>query len=328
MARDEEATWKQRGRKLLFWLIVLEIVGVLVFIAGLAIGESSRPTFMLIYAPRQPLLVVTVLGAALAHLTKRRVRVLQIVNVLLSLVVLFPVMGMHVGWSRSPSTDKKPIRLASYNVYFGKLNRQELMNELLAMDVDILLIQAPHESMAKRLKERFPDRNIEFFDDHVIVTRFKIREMIKPKPINEDVTSKWVGYILETESGPLDVYNVHPFSPRYALLGADMEPNIDSRELQIDGAVQAAQAGGTPFIIAGDTNLPPWSGIGRRRLGPLTDAWDEVGFGFGYTFPAKRPWMRIDRAFGEGVRFLEMHVGKLGQSDHRPIFVTFEITNR
>lgn len=316
---------RQRWRRLLFWLIVLEILCVLLFIAGLWIGEASRPTFMILYVPRQPLLVVTILGALLAPLARRRVRTLRAINVVLSLVVVIAVMGLQLNWSRAPSPGRTPIHLASYNVYFGKLNRLELMNELVAMNADILLIQAPHESMAMRLKERFPDRSIEFFDDEIIVSKFKIREVIKPKPISEDVTAKWVGYILETDSGPLSVYNVHPFSPRYALLGADMESNVDNREMQIDSAVQAAIAGGPPFLIVGDTNLPPWSAIGRRRLGALTEAWSEVGFGFGYTFPAKRPWMRIDRAFGEGVRFLDMRVGPLGQSDHRPIHVDFEI---
>ena len=67
------------------------------------------------------------------------------------------------------------------------------------------------------------------------------------------------------------------------------------------------------------------SGIARKSFEGLKDSFAEAGFGFGYTFPAKRPWMRIDRAFGRGVRFTGSRVGPLGASDHRPIFVDLEV---
>ena len=48
--------------------------------------------------------------------------------------------------------------------------------------------------------------------------------------------------------------------------------------------------------------------------------------GIGYTFPAERPWMRIDRVLGaDGVRFLSAEVGARGASDHRSLRVRFEL---
>ena len=327
MPPASESIWKRRGRKALFWLIILQMIGVVAFIAAILVAEETRPSFIALYAPRQPLIAVAALALVLTPLTQRRVKVLAAAQLVLCLVVLFPVMGLHLGWSRTP--EEKVIRIASYNVYFGKMNRPVLMEELAAIvrDVDILLIQAPHESMPAKLRERFADRRVEHFEDFVIISRLPIRELIKPKPIAEDVRAMYAGYVVEAEAGPLTVYNVHPFSPRHGLFSDEMDTNIDNREKQIDGAVEAAKANGAPYVIIGDTNLPPLSGIGRRRLTGLTDAFEQVGFGFGYTFPAKRPWMRIDRAFGsEGIRFLDFHVGPLGESDHRPIFVSFEVT--
>ncbi|HVJ88805.1 MAG TPA: endonuclease/exonuclease/phosphatase family protein [Labilithrix sp.] len=322
-----EPVWKRRGRALLYWLIVLQMFGVVLFIGGLYVAEATRPTFMALYTPRQPLIVVSALALLLAPVTRRRVRALVVAQIVLCLIVLFPVMGLHLNLKRSP--EKKAIRLVSYNVYFGKLDRVQLMNELAAMDVDILLIQAPHESMAARLRERFPDRSVEHIDDLIVVSRFKLREVIKPERIDKKIAPMYASYVVETDMGPLGIYNVHPYSPRHALFGGEMAINLEQRERQIEAAVLAAKADGAPYLVVGDTNLPPWSAIGRRHFEGLTDAFEDVGFGFGYTFPAKRPWMRIDRAFGsEGIRFLNVRVGPLGASDHRPIFVDFEIVKR
>lgn len=322
-----EPSWKRRGRALLFWLVVLQMVGVVVFIGGLCLAEDTRPTFILLYAPRQPLLLAAGVALLAVPFTRRRVKLLGGLQLALCLVVLFPVLGLHLGWSRAPKG--KVIRVASYNVYFGKMNRPVLMDELaeIVRNVDVLLIQAPHESMPEKLRQRFSDRNVEHYEDFVIITRYKIRELSKPKAISEDVRAMYASYVLETEDGPLGVFNVHPFSPRHALFTDEMNDNIANRERQIEGAVEAAKADGGPFVVIGDTNLPPFSAIGRRHFAGLTDAFEDVGFGFGYTFPAKRRWLRLDRAFGsEGIRFLDFRIGPLGESDHRPIFVDFELT--
>jgi endonuclease/exonuclease/phosphatase (EEP) superfamily protein YafD len=122
---------------------------------------------------------------------------------------------------------------------------------------------------------------------------------------------------------------VHAYSPRHALFG-DREPGNDiaQRDGQIGAAVAAARSDVPPFLIAGDTNLPALSAIGRRHFSGLTDAFADVGLGFGYTFPSKRPWMRIDRALGsDGVRFADVRVGPPGASDHRALFVDLELAS-
>ncbi len=326
-----EAPWRSRARRLARWLIALELVGFALYFGALLLGETSRLTMIALYLPRQPLLLVAACGALLAAFARWPLRgnpvlgkrVLVAVHVILVLVVLFPVMGLTLGRARD---SEHRIRLATYNIYFGKLSRSALLDEIAAMDADIILLQATYDSLGD-MKQRFPDRSTHRADDFVIVTRFKILSVEEPPPLADGELPKFVGYVLETPSGPLRVYNVHPFSPRHALFGDhEADKNITNREAQIEAAVWSARNDGPPFIIAGDTNLPPGSAIGRRHLGGLTDAFDEVGFGFGYTFPAKRPWMRIDRAFAdERIRFLDARVGPRGASDHRPVFVDFEL---
>ncbi|MDB5212873.1 MAG: hypothetical protein JWO86_800 [Myxococcaceae bacterium] len=327
MAAATKESNPARLRRLLFWAIVVELVGLAVFVAALLIGERSRLLLIALYVPRQPLLVVTVLGAILAPLTKRRVRLLVALQVVAVLVVLFPVMGLKLGSTRS---SQFPVRLATYNVYFGKLGRPALLDELAAMPADIIVLQATYDSMEDRVRQRFPDRSINHVDDFILITRYKILSVEEPPPLPDGAPSKWVGYVLETDAGPLRVFNVHPFSPRHALVQDEQTAeNTRDRELQVALVVAAARRPGPPFIIVGDTNLPALSSIGRRHLAGLHDAFDDVGFGFGYTFPAKRPWMRIDRALAaEGIDFVDVRVGKLGASDHRPVFVDFDVEAR
>jgi endonuclease/exonuclease/phosphatase family metal-dependent hydrolase len=326
-----DSPWRSRARRLARWAIAIELVGFVVYVGALLLGETSRLTMIALYLPRQPFLAVAIAGAALTPFARWRpgrnaktgTRALVAVHALLVLFVLFPIMGLTLGHARE---SERRIRLASYNIYFGKLNRTALLDELAAMDVDILLLQATYDSLGD-LKQRFPDRSTHRADDFVLVSRFKILSVEVPPPLADGELPKFVGYVLETPSGPLRVYNVHPFSPRHALFEDDeTRTNIAHREAQIEAAVWSAKSDGPPFVLVGDTNLPPWSAIGRRHLGSLDDAFAEVGFGFGYTFPAKRPWMRIDRAFSDRrVRFLDAHVGPRGASDHRPLFVDFEI---
>jgi len=316
-----------RLRRLLYGAMVLQLIGTAVFIAALLIGERSRLSLIFLYLPRQPLIVLAVLGAALAPLTKRakrRVRALIGVEVATALILLFPVMGFRLGSSKS---SEFPVRLATYNVYFGKLSRPALLDEIAAMPADIILLQATYDSMFARVKERFPDRSTHHTDDFILITRYKITSVDEPPPLSDGTLPKFIGYVLETDAGPLRVFNVHPFSPRHALFEDEQtNDNIRHREEQVAAVVAAAHRPGPPFVIAGDTNLPALSSMGRRYFADLHDAFDDVGFGLGYTFPAKRPWMRIDRALAaDGIRFVDVRVGKLGASDHRPLFVDFDV---
>jgi vancomycin resistance protein VanJ len=320
-----ESPLRRKGRKILYWVILLQLVAILGFIGVLVVGERSRWTLIALYLPRIPLIVSTVGCALLAPLTRRHVKVLVAVQILLSLVVLFPVMGFSVASSHQEKGRR--IRLVSYNVHYGHEGRPRLVDELAAMPVDLIVLQASFGSMAEKARERWPDRTVKQDGEWVLVSTFPVRSAEPGPKFSDDTDSMYVKYVIDTPAGSLRLYNVHPYSPRHALFSDENTgSNIDRREDQIEAAATAARNDVPPFILVGDTNLPPMSAIGRRHLGGLRDAFEEAGFGFGYTFTAKRPFMRIDRCFGgDGIRFLDVRVGPRGASDHRPLFVDFEI---
>ena len=79
------------------------------------------------------------------------------------------------------------------------------------------------------------------------------------------------------------------------------------------------------MLIVGDSNLPDGSRLLRTALGAYRDAFAAASWGFGWTHPAKLPWLRLDRALlGPGLRATSFEVLPRRTSGHRAVL--FEIT--
>jgi hypothetical protein len=184
-----------------------------------------------------------------------------------------------------------------------------------------------------------------------VASRYPIRDVfVPPELVYAQGTggAHFVRYTIETPLGLVDVFNVHPTSPRQGLeevRGHGLREEIASgrlfggkaagsvafngsrRQRQVSVMSEAADASTRAVLIAGDTNLPGLSWLLHERLGRYHDAFSEAGRGFGYTFPAKRPWMRIDRILTNGrLRALDFRIGDDGVlSDHRCVFAAIAL---
>ena len=95
-------------------------------------------------------------------------------------------------------------------------------------------------------------------------------------------------------------------------------------KLRLDAGALILKGAENPVVIAGDTNLPGLSPLLAKSYGQYTDGFSVAGRGFGYTFPAKRPWMRIDRVLADPrLRFLRFFTGSVIASDH--LYVVAEL---
>ena len=156
-------------------------------------------------------------------------------------------------------------------------------------------------------------------------------------------------YEVDTQLGRIAIHSFHPMSPLYqimsvrsgglrrailsgALFAARPEVQHDTglRARQARIVARMAKRETLPVIVAGDTNLPKLSAPLADLTGfaQLTDGFDEVGTGFGYTFRGNYPWMRIDRIFAsERWRFLDFEIGTMPVSDHRCVVATLELAD-
>ena len=80
-------------------------------------------------------------------------------------------------------------------------------------------------------------------------------------------------------------------------------------------------------IVCGDMNDVPSSHVYRTIRGDdLIDAWNEVGYGYAYTFNRHHLPFRIDHVLYRGA-LQAVHASRIkgGSSDHSPLLVTFDI---
>jgi endonuclease/exonuclease/phosphatase family metal-dependent hydrolase len=308
------------------------------------IGERWWVTAAGLYLPRLGFGLPLPFVAVAAHLwAPRRYLALQAVSLG---ILVFPLMGFSPGIGRwLPRPAGPTVRVMSLNVGAGPATIPVVVEQVQQFGGDILLLQDAGARVALRLEGLLEGWTVRADGEFVIAARGAIREVYVPPPLVYATGSggaHYVHYTLETPLGLIDVFNVHPTTPRPAIeeiRGVGLRYEIASgrlfagkardavawnafrRNRQVSGIAARAAASPRAVIIAGDTNLPGLSWTLNEHLGGFRDAFRWAGLGFGYTFPSRRPWMRIDRILtSRHLRALESGVGTATPSDHRMVF--------
>lgn len=320
-----------RGFAALYLIALVTLV-----LAMRLVGERHWLSTILLYLPRLGFALPLPFVVGLCLVSDERRVALGVLSLAL-LVILFPLMGLSI---HGRSEQARPsLRVMSWNSYFGRLDNEAIFQQFLAEDPDLFVGQAT----AHRTKELFRAQprgyQLHSDDEFFLATRYPVVDkFVAPRLADDDKHhGGFVRYTLETPLGLIDLINVHPRSPRNGLdslrgrglktrvLSGDLpdeaaQPVADNtllRSRQVEAAMTELGRCAHPVIIAGDTNLPTQSWLFHQSFGRLADGFDVAGRGFGYTFPAKRPWMRIDRVLADQrLRFLGFHTGKVIASDH------------
>jgi len=303
-------------------------------------GESWWVTTALLYVPSilfgvpLPFVVVILLLTG-----QRRLLWTQLVALLL---LLFPLMGLVLPWPTFARSGAPSLRLLSLNADSGYAGPAAIITEIVALAPDVVLIQEGQfggGELSEALRARYP--NVQSSTQFAIASKFPIVSSTDPDRLpyyGRQRSPRFMRYVLATPIGTIALYSIHPVSPRGALRihrfrdaihqlrtgqflagdpEADLGGNTGLRILQVQAAAELAAKEQIPVVIAGDTNLPGPSLILREHLGQYNDAFRDAGWGFGYTFPAKHRFLRLDRIFaGPELRFTSFQLGCRGVSDH------------
>jgi vancomycin resistance protein VanJ len=345
------AMWKRLGRLLRACFAITSVI----YVAGVAavavalgfVAEDWWVTTAGMYLPR--LVFALPLPCFVLGLWWLRFRRLLYGQVLAGALLLF-VLGWVTPFPTGGTDGAPELRVLSFNIDSGNAGLPAVVSAIATQSPDVVLIQevlrrAPE--LARMLRAHYP--HVEHSTQFVIASRFPILSRTEPERLSfygRDRSPRFMRYVLETPLGEMAFYNIHPISPRgtlqvYRVRDAfyvlrhrrfhtsdpvyDVQTNAALRELQVAAVAAAARRESVPFVIAGDTNLPHLSKIYERHFADFRDGFREAGWGFGYTYPAKFPWLRLDRILASrSLRFTAFDVGCEGASDHRCVSATIQ----
>lgn len=318
----------------LLWLAALG--GLLVLFA--VVGEDAWPVLLLLYLPRHPWVIPGLALLPFALRPGRRALLLPLG--LGALVWLFALMGF-VPPHRSPPAGGPTLRVLSYNTTHALDGAEGLRSLILETRPDLVLFQwTSHLADEAMSGPGFEGWTILRAAQFTVASRFPILS-IEAVGYPSGAGPPCAHAILETPLGTLDVYSIRPQSARREI-GATHRRGVwerlrelvqDTRSERVSEmtsfreaqtrsiAVEAAKAQHLA-LIAGDSNLPDGSLFLRRYLGRYRDAFVESGWGFGYTYPARLPWMRLDRVLmGPGLGAVAFDVLPRRVASHRAVLV-------
>jgi vancomycin resistance protein VanJ len=299
------------------------------------VGERRAPVAILLYVPRALFgLPVLALAPALWRWGPRR---LLWAPALATLLVLGPLMGFHLNF---PSGDGPTLRLLTYNVYYGYIDPQAIAREVQAANPDIILFQAAAHPADVAIKNH-PFESFHYLHEQsfAVASRYPIRVVKSGEPVPAWRGAGWVQFEVDSPFGPLELFSVHPLSPRSFFdrlrhgglrklaAGAPLDASgtfafLEHQLVELDAASRDA---GPLRILAGDFNTPEGSTFVAHLFPGTEDAFAAAGRGYGYTFPASRrwpEWLRLDRVLlGEGLEARSASTVGQGGSDHAPLLV-------
>jgi endonuclease/exonuclease/phosphatase (EEP) superfamily protein YafD len=333
---------ERRRRRLLWAATLLWLSALVVLLALLALfGEASWPVVLLLYLPRHPWILPGVLLLPFALRAERRALLWPLG--LGALVWLFPIMGfaLPLTWLRPAGPT---IRVLSYNTTYAADGVEGLRALVVETRPDLVLFQwTSHLANEALSGPAFEGWTVQRAEQFTVATRFRILSL------ETGGVPSWSGppcahAVLDTPLGTLDVYSIRPQSARVEMGGARirgvrqrLRRLIDDaksgrlaelasfREAQARSIAQMVARAQHPVLIAGDSNLPEGSPLLRHYFGGFKDAFFESSWGFGFTYPAKVPWLRLDRVLlGSGLDARSFEVLSRRASAHRPVLA--EIT--
>jgi vancomycin resistance protein VanJ len=291
---------------------------------------------ILLYAPRHPWIIP---GAFLLPFALRaRHRTLLVPLTVGTLIWLFPLMGF-VFPHRLTRPSGPTLRVLSYNTTHAADGVEGLRSIALETRADLVLLQWSSHLADEALSGKgFEGWTVRRADQFTVASRYPVSS-VETLGLPFDLGPPCAHAVLQTPLGIVDVYNIRPHSAREEVafrhnrnlwqrardLLSDLRHDrmrefTAFRGRQLRSVVAEFVTGEHFVIVAGDTNLPNGSLFLHRHLGALKDAFVDSGWGFGHTYPAKLPWLRLDRILlGSGLEARSFQVLPRHLAAHRPV---------
>lgn len=216
----------------------------------------------------------------------------------------------------STSTPAQSLRLMSWNAYFLNRTPENFIQEVATLQPDIIALQELGQVMMDEILAELQDEYPYMLLDpskipagSAVLSRYPILDATAP---DYDV---WSGcncqvVTLDVAGEVVTLINAHPWPPEVSIGGSSDISNLFSLDTTAQDPIfkqlmKRIDAVTTPLLVVGDLNTMPFQDNVQNLKAKLTDAFDNVGSGAGYTFPSQatdhglppHPFMRIDYIF-------------------------------
>jgi len=320
-------------------LTVLGVVSLAFVVLMLIIirGASGPPWLIapLLLGPRWPWLAPSAAVGLLA-LIFRRWKVLGL-SLLGLAIVAGPIMDFHIPWYRylQPKPQGQVVRIMTFNGV--KYNAEVLRKVVTQERIDVLCFQ--ELAMDDKLDE-FLRGGWHISRSGKVASRFPILEEY-PGMVQQSLDAgRYVGEFtrvrVKLPSGrEVLLASVHLPTVRPGLERM-LEKKVDGIEMiwpwwdrQMGRVIDdLTQQRNLPFLAGGDWNMPREHPKFRSYGNLFSIAFEEAGFGYGYTRPARRSWVKIDHVLGSSHWvFNRCWVGPDMGSDHLPVIAEAVLLN-
>lgn len=306
------------------WLIGLSII--LLYPIRCLTGDTFNLVRVISYITPW-MLVFYILMLIIAGLSRRKW--LSLAFAVPIFVTIFTYAPLFVPNIQAHSLPKGfPLKVMSYNLH-NIPEAEGIANVIRKEEPDILLVQELNiDKVLPYLRSNLTDIYPELYIDIVDQAGFKqaIFSRYPVKQISAEFDKGRVQKIIvETPFGVIEVWNVHPIPPF-------LTPP-EQYDVQIAGLVADIATMKDPLIVGGDFNATDQSLAYQAINQYLRNAHWEVGWGFGFSFPAPPytisanipiqtgPLWRIDHIFYSRQFFVNSArtLSTAGGSDHFPI---------
>lgn len=306
-------------------------------------GDRWWPGTLLLFGPRWMLALPLIPLLPLALWRRPRILIPLILG---GAIVIGPFMGLQWSFFQPRVSNDHVLRILTCNVQTGSFEKQSLVKLIEEKSIDLLTLQ-----------ECPPDVNLVLPEQwHRVQAGLLLIASKYPLQAHEAVMGTHPPHVwprhsllpcsISTPWGKVVFASTHLPSPRYGLqhvldrktlinpMKADMITDETTNRRIIASSIQKVLNSQTlPVIVAGDFNMSVESTIYREHWSDFTNAYSEVGHGFGWSYqdsPFGVPMnIRIDHILSRnGAVPLTCEVGPDVGSDHKPLIADIAILTK
>lgn len=251
-----------------------------------------------------------------AFIARSRAAVASAVLAAIVWCLVFVPSVVPLSWTAAPASDSQ-LTVASQNVEAGSGTAADSAAALAATGADVVALQEmdaeSREAAGSVLDEVYPHRYGVGTVGVWSVYAIENAQML-------DLGLGWkrgLAADLETPSGPVSIYVVHAASARPAA--------NDERDVMLANLGEhLGRDENTRVVAIGDFN----AGSSDRALGDVTAQLSEANQtdgGFGFTWPAGAPIVRLDHVFQRGMEVVTNTTMQVGGGDHLAVIATLNL---